>query len=348
MSPTIAQAIQEFKTNVQFENMNTQRLYFRALDAFGEFIQEAQDLSLLTTAIQKNIVVQFTGWMKDNRAYALPTRKLYQSVLRAALRFWRANYAGWITFTREEEQEASRTSLIGNVEEQTSRHERLPEDFGNVMLKTVMQTPLPKGTIPQLDVLRMRALIVSLRATALRVGDLCHLTKKQVEDAAIQGGRLELRMEKTGRIAHCRLGADTMTILEAYLQAREDHSPWVFIQHGKSNKRRYNSSSFFKTARKGYGARLSSTSAWRIVQSVASLSGLDREKFFTSPHAFRHWHAKTLIENGTSLENVQAVLGHSTPTTTRIIYAPEPDKRQIDAIEAVLQSNPYQSKKTHE
>jgi hypothetical protein len=42
---------------------------------------------------------------------------------------------------------------------------------------------------------------------------------------------------------------------------------------------------------------------------------------------------------------VQAVLGHSTPATTRIIYAPEPDKRQIDAIETVLQSNPYQSKK---
>ena len=187
MSPSIAQAIQEFKTNVQFENTNTRRLYFRALDAFDEFLQETADLSLPTTSIQKNIVVQFTGWMKDKRAYALPTRKLYQSVLRAALRFWRANYVGWITFTREEEQEASRTSLIGNVEEQTSRHERLPEDFGNVMLKTVMQTPLPKGTLPRLDVLRMRALIVCLRATALRVDDLCHMTKAQVEDAKDPG-----------------------------------------------------------------------------------------------------------------------------------------------------------------
>ncbi|PKN84532.1 MAG: hypothetical protein CVU46_13890 [Chloroflexi bacterium HGW-Chloroflexi-8] len=345
MTPTIIQAIKEFKTNVQFENANTQRLYFRALDAFGEYIQETSNLSHLTTSIQKNIVVLFTGWMKDKRAYALPTRKLYQSVLRAALRFWRANYEGWITFTREEEQEASRTSLIGNVEEQTSRHERLPEDFGNVMLKTVMRTPLPAGTLPRLDVLRMRALIVSLRATALRVGDLCHMTKAQVEDAKVQFGRLELRMEKTGRIAHCRLGADTMTVLEEYLLARDDHSPWIFIQHGKSNRRRNNSAAFFKNAQKGYGARLSSTSAWRIVQKVAGLSGLDREKYFTSPHAFRHWHAKTLIENGTSLENIQAILGHSTPATTRIIYAPEPNKRQIDEVETTLQVNPYQSHK---
>ncbi len=337
MSPTIQHAIYEFKSNVQFENANTQRLYFRALDTFGEYMQELGSLEMETTQLQKNIVVQFSGWMKDQRGYALPTRKLYQSVLRAALRFWRANYAGWINFTREEEQEASRTSFIGNQEEQTSRHERLPEDFGNLMLKTVMETPLPRGTIARLEVLRMRALIVALRATALRVGDLCHLTKNQLEDARVQGGRLELRMEKTGRIAHCRLGEDTLQVMDEYLTARDDRSPWLFIQHGKSNRRRNNSSSFFKNARKGYGARLSSTSAWRIVQKVAGLSGLDRLKYFTSPHAFRHWHAKTLIENGTSLENIQAVLGHSTPATTRIIYAPEPDKRQIDAIEQTLQ-----------
>ncbi|OJX47801.1 MAG: hypothetical protein BGO78_05365 [Chloroflexi bacterium 44-23] len=337
MSPTIQQAIQAFKTNVQFENTNTQRLYFRALDAFGEFMQETQSLDLPTGSLQKNIVVQFIGWMKDERAYALPTRKLYQSVLRAALRFWRANYAGWIQFTREEEQEASRTSFIGNNEEQTSRHERLPEDFGNTMLKTVMEMSLPKEMIARLEILRMRALIVALRATALRVGDLCQMTRSQVEDARVQGGRLEMRMEKTGRIAHCRLGIDTLAVFDAYLEARDDYSPWLFIQHGKSNRRRKNSSSFFRNARKGYGARLSSTSAWRIVQQVAALSGLDRHKYFTSPHAFRHWHAKTLIENGTSLENVQAVLGHSTPATTRIIYAPEPDKRQIDAIEETLQ-----------
>lgn len=337
MPSTIQDAIQEFKANVQFENDNTRRLYFRALDAFGEYLAEEHSLEMPASDLQKNIVVQFTGWMKDERGYALATRKLYQSVLRAALRFWRANYLGWIIFTREEEQEASRTSFIGSTEEAVSRHERLPDDFGNIMLKTVLEIPLPARILPRLDILRMRALIVALRATALRIGDLCQMTRSQVDDARIQGGRLELRMEKTGRIAHCRLSKDTLAVFNEYLEARDDHSPWLFIQHGRSNRRRLNSTSFFRSARKGYGARLSSTSAWRIVQQVAALSGLDRHKFFTSPHAFRHWHAKTLIENGTSLENVQAVLGHSTPATTRIIYAPEPDKRQIDAIEEALQ-----------
>jgi len=344
MIPTVEQAIEDFKTNVQFENANTQRLYYRALDAFGEYIQETASGEMLTSNLQKNVVVLFSGWMKDRRNYALPTRRLYQSVLRAGLRFWRANYEDWILFTREEEQEASRTSFIGNQEEQTSRHERLPEDFGNIMLSTVLDLPLPKGHLNRLEVFRKRALIITLRATALRVGDICHLTKSQMEDARVQNGRLELRMEKTGRIAHCRLEKDTLRIIDEYLDARHDNSPWLFIQHGRSNKRRNNSVSFFKNAKKGYGARLSSLSAWRIVQQVAATAGLDSVKNFTSPHAFRHWHAKTLIENGTSLENVQAVLGHSTPATTRIIYAPEPDKRQIDAVESALQAIPSRKK----
>ena len=337
MSPSIQAAIQIFKSNVQFENENSRRLYFRGLDAFYEYLDDNQLNTLETTQLEKNIVVQFGGWMKDTRGYSIPTRRLYISTLRAALRFWRANYSGWIQFTREEEQEASRTSLIGNPEEQTSRHERLPENFGNHMLSSVMKLTLPKKQLDKLEVLRKRTLVVLLRATALRIGDLCHLTKKHVDDARVQNGRLELRMEKTGRIAHCRLGIDTLQVVDEYLEARDDHSPWIMIQHGKSNRRRHNSSSFFKNAKRGYGARLSSTSAWRIVQEVAALSGLDREKYFTSPHAFRHWHAKTLIENGVSLENIQAVLGHSTPATTRVIYAPEPDKRQIDQIESDLQ-----------
>ncbi len=96
MPPTIQEAISVFKTNVQFENHNTQRLYFRALDTFGEYMAELELDNSPTDSLQKNIVVLFTGWMKEVRLYALPTRKLYQSVLRAALRFWRANYDGWI------------------------------------------------------------------------------------------------------------------------------------------------------------------------------------------------------------------------------------------------------------
>lgn len=340
MIPSVRQATAIYKTEVRFKNKNTARLYHRGLDCFTEYIGETATPELPVSELKKNVVVSFIGWMAETRGYAAPTQRLYQSVLRSALRFWRANYEGWIRFSREEEQEAARTSLIGNTEESESRHERLPEDFGNQMLRTALNLPLPAPTLKRLKVLRTQVLIAVLRATALRIGDVCMLTSSQIEDARVQSGRLEVRMEKTGKLAHCRLGEDVLLLIDRYLALRDDNSPWLFIQHGKSRKRRKNSASFFRSAARGYGARLSSVSAWRIVQEVAQMAGFNRANQFTSPHAFRHWHAKYLIEHGTSLENVQAVLGHSTPATTRAVYAPEPDKRVIDSVEAALQALP--------
>ncbi len=335
--PSLAYAIEIFKRNVQFRNENTRRLYHRGIDAFGEYIQAVGSLDAPIEGLGKDTAAGFVGWMAQAKGYAAPTQRLYAAVLRAALRYWRANYDGWIRFTREEEQEAARTSLIGELDEAEPRHARLPEDFGNRMLQAALKIPLPAAALGRLEVLRLRALIAVLRASALRVGDVLRLTRADLADAAAQNGRLEVKMEKTGLTAHVRLGGQTLEIIQAYLDLRDDHSPWLFIQHGKSARRRKNSPAFFRAARKGYGARLSTTSAWRMVQALAASTGLDRSEQFTSPHAFRHWHAQRLIDQGVSLENVQAVLGHSTPATTRAVYAPEPDRRAIDAAEKKLQ-----------
>lgn len=40
-----------------------------------------------------------------------------------------------------------------------------------------------------------------------------------------------------------------------------------------------------------------------------------------TPHAFRHLKASTLLDRGASLSEVQDILGHSSPETTKAIYA---------------------------
>ena len=40
-----------------------------------------------------------------------------------------------------------------------------------------------------------------------------------------------------------------------------------------------------------------------------------------TPHSFRHLKASTLLNRGASLSEVQDVLGHASPTTTKAIYA---------------------------
>lgn len=343
---TINDALFAFKENVDIKKDNTRRLYHRAIDAFGEYVQATASLELPIQSLKKNVVAGFSGWMVKEKGYSAATQKLYRSVLRAALRYWRANHDGWICFTRDEELEASRTSVIGHEAKADSRHSKLPANYANVMLTAAYAQPLPPDPMERLDALRLRALVVVLRATALRISDACQLTREDIENARLQSGRLEKRMRKTGESAHLRLGPETLQVIDEYLQARDDHSPWLFIQHGKSNKRaKAYPSSFFKTARRGYGAVMSTVTAWRLIQDLAVQAGFDRSKYFTSPHAFRHWHAVTLIDAGVSLENVQAVLGHSTPATTKKVYAPEPNRRLIDQAEETLQALPKKLKR---
>jgi site-specific recombinase XerD len=54
------------------------------------------------------------------------------------------------------------------------------------------------------------------------------------------------------------------------------------------------------------------------VKHAADQKGLTA---WVSPHAFRHFRATQLLNEGMPLESVQAYLGHASPSTTRIVYA---------------------------
>lgn len=61
---------------------------------------------------------------------------------------------------------------------------------------------------------------------------------------------------------------------------------------------------------------MSLQSIWSIVRTYAAAVGVK-----ASPHHFRHLKASTLLNQGASLSEVQDVLGHASPLTTKQIYA---------------------------
>ncbi len=63
------------------------------------------------------------------------------------------------------------------------------------------------------------------------------------------------------------------------------------------------------------GTSLSRMGAWKIIQKLKVLSGINTHM---SPHTFRHSFATHLIEAGADLRAVQELLGHSDITTTQI------------------------------
>jgi integrase/recombinase XerD len=55
---------------------------------------------------------------------------------------------------------------------------------------------------------------------------------------------------------------------------------------------------------------------WNTVKTAAHSLGMD-----VSPHDFRHYRARQMLEQGAPLEAIQEILGHSDIGTTRRVYA---------------------------
>ena len=90
--------------------------------------------------------------------------------------------------------------------------------------------------------------------------------------------------------------------LKQYVEARKDLSPWLFIRHDKA-----------KGKKEPEG--LTPRSIQRLVQKYSKQAGITK---VVTPHTMRHSFATDLLINGADIRSVQAMLGHSSITTTQI------------------------------
>ncbi|RME45576.1 MAG: hypothetical protein D6796_10295, partial [Caldilineae bacterium] len=163
-------------------------------------------------------------------------------------------------------------------------------------------------------ILRNRAIVHVLYDTGLRVSELTGLTRDEI-DRALKETPLpeDVAIEVTGKGGRRRtvwITRDSLERIRDYLQARQDPSNILFIGSKK-------------------GTPITRQMVWKIVKEGAQAAGVGD---FTGPHAFRHWLARQLFndeEDPVPIEDVQALLGHASPTTTRIIYAPHTSKSRL-------------------
>lgn len=372
--PTIEQAVDAFFDDFDFGDggRRTRLSYLSGARCFLDFVRDHEELDSSTsiTELPSSASADFNAWMQTaehtgpgpeanveeqeiQRGYSASTRRLYLQALSRMLRFWW--YREWLSFSPEDEARARESLQIRKSRQDRrsvySRTDQVPPDFGDRMLSAADSLPLPSEEDisndrdrrkVRLQTLRTRAIVITLRATALRAGDLCDLTRTAVRLAARSGGHLRLEMSKTGRAAHIMFGEAALGALEAYLEERNDASPWLFIQHGRTGappRGRQLSAEAYRRRQRGYGARLGPGSVRRIVVSLARRAGYDPERDqFVSTHAFRHWHAQRLIDLGASIDQVQSVLGHARAQTTKDVYAPEPNIPQIMQWEERIQT----------
>jgi site-specific recombinase XerD len=169
------------------------------------------------------------------------------------------------------------------------------------------EIPLPspderRGQVKRLEILRARAIVHTLYASAGRVSEVASLTREMVLD----GRKAEVRITGKGNKDRLLLlTREAQNAIAAYCRERDrlgNNAPGLFVSHGRAA-----------------GKMLDRKTLWLVVKKAANELGLFKG---TSPHAFRHFRAQQLLHEGMDLDVLQAYLGHADISTTRRIYAP--------------------------
>jgi site-specific recombinase XerD len=144
------------------------------------------------------------------------------------------------------------------------------------------------------------ALLMLLRHSGLRVGELCALRLADIEMSERKGA-VTVRSGKGGKYRVVPLNADVRRALALYLAVR----PRVTDDH-------------LFLSQKGGGVQ--SQAVQRIVEKYAHQAGLEA----VTPHTLRHSFGKQLLDSGVDLVTVSTLLGHERLETTAIYTQPGP------------------------
>jgi site-specific recombinase XerD len=168
-------------------------------------------------------------------------------------------------------------------------------------LSRLLDAPLRSSLADKLTLVQLRnkAILELLFSTGLRVSELASLT---IEKINLKRDEFTVR-GKGGKTRVVFLTDEAKSWLKKYLDLRGDTLPFLFVSHDRALRTRENS------------VPLTPRSIQRIVEQYAREAGITKK---ITPHVLRHTYATTLLRNGADIRSVQAMLGHSSITTTQI------------------------------
>jgi site-specific recombinase XerD len=147
--------------------------------------------------------------------------------------------------------------------------------------------------------LRDRAILELLFSAGLRVSELVSVNRDQInlknQEFSIRGKGDKVRIVFVSNTAK--------EAIEKYLKKRQDSDLALFVRTLK------------KGEAIGNKMRLTPRTVQRIVKYYAAKAGIVKD---VHPHTLRHSFATDLLMNGADIRSVQAMLGHSSITTTQI------------------------------
>lgn len=152
---------------------------------------------------------------------------------------------------------------------------------------------------------RDKAILELFFSTGLRVSELVGL---KIDDVNLT--RDEFSIEGKGRKRRVVfLSEQAKHWIKKYLKLRKDMNPYLFVSHDKRTGKTK------KAKGESQYDPLTTRTVQRLVKKYAKMAGITKP---VSPHTLRHSYATDLLQNGADIRSVQAMLGHSSITTTQI------------------------------
>ena len=159
--------------------------------------------------------------------------------------------------------------------------------------------------------LRDKSILELLFSAGLRVSELVSVNRDQInlktQEFSIRGKGSKVRIVFVSNTAR--------EAIEKYLKKRSDIDPALFVRILKKGEILEKS------------LRLTARSVQRIVKYYAAKAGIVKD---VHPHTLRNSFATDLLANGADIRSVQAMLGHSSITTTQIYtHVTDPRLKEI-------------------
>lgn len=245
--------------------------------------------------LDTNVLQDFQAWLGQNN-YSRFSHKTYLASVVAFL-----NYAlskDWLAPSFSLERARAK---LKQVTRRSAYPIPRPDPALPRLIRYYDDLPLPEGDAPsdrrhRLQIMRSRAFVHLLYSSAGRLAEVAALNRKDVAD----GRRKEAIVTGKGdKERFIFITAEARAAIMAYIAERKDAFEPLFISHARN-----------------YGKRLSHVMLWQTVKRAGRSLGMD-----VSPHDFRHFRARQMLEQGAPLEAIQEILGHSDIGTTRRVYA---------------------------